>query len=185
MGAIRLPLECRKSIQTGGFSRFPQESQSLQPMSRSYWTECSELRQHLGFSINVSNQQEAEWACQLSMLSHLDEYRKMGWCKKICSLSTHFLKFSFHALLKNNLSKILSRASASDSETWQNQPGWRLCWSWSVCSVQKSKLTYDAQFCAGKNDAMSVFCYTLIHAGVRQADVRYRERALLELNSAL
>lgn len=55
----------------------------------------------------------------------------------------------------------------------------QLCWFWRVCSIQESTLTYDTQFCTGKNDAVSVFRYTLIHASIRQADVRYRERALL------
>lgn len=87
--------------------------------------------------------------------------------KKICPLSIHLLKFSFHALLKNNnLSKILSSISASDAETQQNQLELRLCWFWNVSSIQESKLTYDTQFCAGKNDAVSVFRYTLIHARV-------------------
>ena len=161
------------------FQHFLKRVSLCSPRAGSYRPVCSEL-QYSGFSINNSNQQEVEWAYQLSVLSHLDEYGKMGWCKKICSLSIHFLKFSFHALLKNNnVSKILSSTSASDAETWQNQLGWRLCRFCKVCSIQESKLTYDTQFCTGKNDAVSVFRYTLIHAGIRQADVRYCERALL------
>lgn len=50
---------------------------------------------------------------------------------------------------------------------------------WKVYGVQESQLTYDTQFSAGKNDAVSVFRHTLVHASVGQADVRYGERALL------
>jgi len=118
------------------------------------------------------------------MLNYLDEYENMTWSKEICSLLIRFLKFSFHAILKNNnLSKILS--STSDADTLLNQFGLKLYQFWKVCSTQKSKLTYDTQFCAGKNGAMSVFCDTLIHAGIRQADIPYGQWALLYLNSAL
>lgn len=61
------------------------------------------------------------------MLNYLDEYENRTRYKEICSLLIHFLKFAFHATLKNNnLSKILSGTS-SDVDTWQNQFGFKLC----------------------------------------------------------
>lgn len=180
-GALRLALEQRKVYSDMVFQHFLRRVSLCSPWAGSYcqyalsWGNTRVSPQYISDQQEVSELASSPCSVTWMNMRRWNDVKNPKILFSVYPLSQVLIS----CLKTNKLPKILSSSSASDAETLQNQHGWRLCCFWKVCSIQESTLTDDTQFCAGKNDAMSVFCYTLIHAGIRQADVRYHERALL------
>lgn len=161
-------LDGESSVQTERFSTSPWDS-----------PECFELGQLLGLAGGGSRL--ASSPCSITWMNMRTEHD----IKKSVLYWSTFSSLHFMPHLKTTTCPRFSVALLQTLTLGKTNLGLSFASFWKVCSTQESKLTYDTQFCTGINGAVSVFCDTLIHAGVRQADIPYGQWALLYLNSAL